>query len=167
MKYLQQTMFWKCLFRWKCSKFAQAKSSPKCHHFLGLLHLFFNPESSKAAQLAKNHPIWSPWNWVELGPDQSDLSAYSRNVLNLYKSSVNKLQILLDSFFLNFLRKYSLLCFENTNFLKKLCYKSCKKSVLSFFVKMYPCLFLFYCLWHAFSAHWSDYTAVIYNCKRF
>ncbi len=35
LKYLQQTVFWKCLFRWKCNKFALSKSSLKW-----LLHLF-------------------------------------------------------------------------------------------------------------------------------
>jgi len=29
LKYLQQTMFWNCLFRWKCNKFSTAKSIPK------------------------------------------------------------------------------------------------------------------------------------------
>ncbi len=38
-KYLQQTMFWSCLFRWKCNKFALTKSSLKCCHYFGLLHL--------------------------------------------------------------------------------------------------------------------------------
>jgi len=40
LKYLRQTMFWKCLFRWKCNRFAQTKNSPKCCYYFGLLHLF-------------------------------------------------------------------------------------------------------------------------------
>ncbi len=36
----QQTMFWNCLFRWICNKFATAKKQPKMLPFLLLLHLF-------------------------------------------------------------------------------------------------------------------------------
>ncbi len=49
LKCLQQTMFWNCLFRWKCNKFAKVKSSPKCRHFFELLHLF------KKSQWASKH----------------------------------------------------------------------------------------------------------------
>jgi hypothetical protein len=55
-------MFWNRLFRWKCNKFAKAKSSPNCHHFPGYQIYFFRNlnEPPKAAQLSKNWLIWSP-----------------------------------------------------------------------------------------------------------
>ncbi len=49
-------MFWNCLFRWKCIKFATAKSSPKCYHFLGLLHLFKKSRASKSSPIGEKSP---------------------------------------------------------------------------------------------------------------
>ncbi len=57
LKYLQQTMFWNCLFRWKCNKFAEIKSSPKNCHYFGLLHLFKKSQwASKSNPTGKKLP---------------------------------------------------------------------------------------------------------------
>jgi hypothetical protein len=68
-------MFWDCLFRWKCNRFAQRKNCPKSCDSFGLLHQN-HTEPPKVAQLVKNRPIWSPcieisflyfcYHWVPL-----------------------------------------------------------------------------------------------------
>ncbi len=71
LKYLQQTMLWNWLFRWKFNKFALTKSSPKSRHYFGLIILTKNHnEPPKVAQLAKNRPIhfWSNMAVINQNP---------------------------------------------------------------------------------------------------
>ncbi len=67
LKYQQQTTFWNCLFMWKCQKSESAQVNQNVTISLANF-IFYNNhnELPKVAQLAKNHSIWSPWQWVGL-----------------------------------------------------------------------------------------------------
>ncbi len=47
-------MFWNCLFRWKCNKFASAKSSPKCYHFWD--YFIFSKRHNEPPKIGKKSP---------------------------------------------------------------------------------------------------------------
>ncbi len=65
-------MFWK--------KLAYTKRSKKCQYFFGLfLSIKNHNDSQKVAQLAKNHPIWSPWMLI-LHNSSSSSQPFKMNV---------------------------------------------------------------------------------------